>query len=112
MSDGLFNDKLVLGGVEFTGFDFQGGVELLRDFTLEISTVPSTYQIENYDSSSHYLITLGSTSNSTYSYLVGLPLPSNYYSISSTGLVTINTIVGTFYMKEFRSSDFSNLGVV
>ena len=112
MKDGLYDDKLVLGGVEFTGFDFSGGIEPVRDLTFTVTNVPSTYQIPNYDPSNKFLLILSNTTNTTYSYLIGLPLPSNYYSISNDGLVNINTIVGTYYIHEFKASNFDNLGVV
>lgn len=111
MPDGISKGVLTLGGVDFTSLDLPQKVNIIGDMSFTVESVPSTYQIPDYNSANKYLVTLSETTNTSYSYMVGMPVPSNIASISSTGLVTINTVVGTYFVHEFQSSTFVNRGI-
>ena len=101
---GLFNDKLVLDDVEFTSLDLPKKLEFGQEIYLEVTNIPYTYQIPNFNENCNYFLALLETSLSQYSELIGYPLSSDYYSISSTGLLTLNVIIGKYILYEVKGN--------
>ena len=108
--DGIENDALILGGIRFTNLDLPKKLTLGNEYTFTATSVPYSYQIPDYNSSNWYSITLGNTSDTVHSDLVGSVLSEDWYSISETGELTVNTIVGTYYVYEFSCSEYVNNG--
>lgn len=104
---GLKSGVLILDNYEFRGIT--APLKVGDEYYFTASSVPSTFQIPNYDSNKFYTIVLGNTSDANYSSMVGNPLTSDYYDISDSGNLTIKSIVGDYFIYEFESTEYGGI---
>lgn len=100
---GLFNNQLILGDYTFSGLSFQKSLKFGNEYNFTTTSDNLTFQIPSFNSNKNYVIVLSTTSDTSYSSLIGSPL--NKCNISNTGLITV-PVIGTYYVYEFESSSF------
>ena len=108
MTDGIEHGKLIIGGNEFTNFDFPRKLEVGRIFNIESKVTPLEFSIPDYNPQNWYIVLLLTTSDSEFQNLSGKVLNSSRYTITD-GILSIG-ILGTFQLIELKCSEFDNNG--